>query len=131
MSRLLQRELETAIDGEVRFDKVSRALYSTDASVYQIEPLGVVIPKSPEAVIRAVTVAARHGVGITPRGGGTSQAGQSIGAGLVLDTSKYLNRVIEIDADRRRARVQPGVVLDDLNATLRQYNLRFAPDVSS
>ena len=71
---LIQRELEAAIDGEVRFDKVSRALYSTDASVYQIEPLGVVIPKSQEAVIRAVTIAARHGVPITPRGGGTWRA---------------------------------------------------------
>ena len=79
--RLLQRELEPAIDGEVRFDKVSRALYSTDASVYQIEPLGVVIPRSAEAVVRAVEIAAQHGVPITPRGGGTSQAGQSIGVG--------------------------------------------------
>src|SRR5688572_13860765 len=131
MSVLLQRELEAAIDGEVRFDRVSRALYSTDASVYQIEPLGVVIPKSAEAVVRAVTIAARHGVPITPRGGGTSQAGQSIGAGLVLDTSKYLNRVIEVNPDERWARVEPGVVLDDLNAMLRQHQLRFAPDVSS
>src|SRR5687767_15373757 len=127
----LQRELEAAIDGEVRFDKISRALYSTDASVYQIEPLGVVIPKSTEAVIRAITLAAKHGVPLTPRGGGTSQAGQSIGAGLVLDTSKYLNRVIEINPDQRWARVEPGVVLDDLNAMLRQHQLRFAPDVSS
>jgi FAD/FMN-containing dehydrogenase/Fe-S oxidoreductase len=131
MSVLLQRELERAIDGEVRFDAISRALYSTDASVYQIEPVGVVIPKSQEAVIRAVAIARRHGVPITPRGGGTSQAGQSIGAGLVMDTSKYLNRVIEINPDERWARVEPGVVLDDLNATLRQYQLRFAPDVSS
>jgi len=128
---VLQRELEQAIDGEVRFDRLSRALYSTDASVYQIEPIGVVIPKSAEAVIRAVTIAARHGVPITPRGGGTSQAGQSIGAGLVLDTSKYLNRIIEINPDERWARVEPGVVLDELNATLRQHQLRFAPDVSS
>ena len=131
MSVLLRRDLEEAIDGEVRFDRVSRALYSTDASVYQIEPLGVVLPKSAEAVIRAVTIAAKHRVPITPRGGGTSQAGQSIGAGLVLDTSKYLNRVIEINPDERWARVQPGVVLDDLNAMLRQHQLRFAPDVSS
>src|SRR5687768_1038444 len=131
MSVLLQRELEAAIDGEVRFDKVSRALYSTDASVYQIEPLGVVIPKSAEAVARAVDVAAKHGVPITPRGGGTSQAGQSIGAGLVLDTSKHLNRILEINLDEKWARVEPGVVLDDLNAALRQHNLRFAPDVSS
>src|SRR5687768_16949852 len=131
MSRLLQRELEAAIDGEVRFDRISRALYSTDASVYQIEPLGVVIPRSHEAVIRAVEIAARHGVPITPRGGGTSQAGQSIGAGLVLDTSKHLNRILEINPDERWARVEPGVVLDELNAVLRPHQLRFAPDVSS
>jgi FAD/FMN-containing dehydrogenase/Fe-S oxidoreductase len=131
MSVLLQRDLEAAIDGEVRFDAITRALYSTDASVYQIQPLGVVIPRSPEAVIRAVSIAAKHGVPITPRGGGTSQAGQSIGAGLVLDTSKHLNRVIEIDADERWARVEPGVVLDDLNALLRPHQLRFAPDISS
>src|SRR5918993_1467517 len=131
MSVLLQRDLEAAIDGEVRFDAITRGLYSTDASVYQIQPLGVVIPKSKEAVIRAVTIAAKHGVPITPRGGGTSQAGQSIGAGLVLDTSKYLNRVIEINPDGKWARVEPGVVLDDLNALLRPHQLRFAPDVSS
>jgi FAD/FMN-containing dehydrogenase/Fe-S oxidoreductase len=131
MSALLQRDLERAIDGEVRFDRVSRALYSTDASVYQIEPLGVVIPRTAEAVIRAVEVAARHGVPITPRGGGTSQAGQSIGAGMVLDTSKYLNRILEVNPDEQWARVEPGVVLDELNAALRQHNLRFAPDVSS
>ncbi len=129
--RLLQRELERAVDGEVRFDRVSRALYSTDASVYQIEPLGVVLPKSAEAVVRAVEIAARHGVPITPRGGGTSQAGQSIGSGIVLDTSKHLNRVLEVNADERWARVEPGVVLDELNAALRPHNLRFAPDVSS
>ncbi len=127
----LQSELEAAVDGEVRFDRVSRALYSTDASVYQIEPLGVVVPRSAEAVVRAVGIAGRHGVPITPRGGGTSQAGQSIGAGLVLDTSKYLNRILEINLDERWARVEPGVVLDDLNLALRPHGLRFAPDVSS
>ena len=131
MSAGLQHELEASVDGEVRFDKVSRALYSTDASVYLIEPLGVVIPRSAEAVVRAVGIAARHGVPITPRGGGTSQAGQSIGAGLVLDTSKHLNRILEINPDGRWARVEPGVVLDELNAALRPHHLRFAPDVSS
>jgi FAD/FMN-containing dehydrogenase/Fe-S oxidoreductase len=131
MSEALRRELAAAIDGEVRFDRVSRALYSTDASVYQIEPLGVVIPRSSEAVAQAVDIAGRHGVPITPRGGGTSQAGQSIGAGLVLDTSKHLNKILEINADEKWARVQPGVVLDELNAELRPFNLRFAPDVSS
>ena len=131
MGSSLQHELEAAVDGEVRFDRVTRALYSPGASVYQSEPLGVVIPKSSEAVIRAVNIAAHRGVPITPRGGGTSQAGQSIGAGIVLDTSKHLNRVLDIDPDERFARVEPGVVLDELNATLRQHNLRFAPDVSS
>ena len=131
MSLSLQGELARAVDGEVRFDKVSRALYSTDASVYQIEPIGVVIPRSPEAVVRAIALAARHGVSITPRGGGTSQAGQSIGSGIVLDTSKYLNRVLEVNPDERWARVEPGVILDELNAALRPHNLRFAPDVSS
>lgn len=131
MRSLLQRDLGAAIDGEVRFDKVSRALYSTDASVYQIEPLGVVIPQSAEAVATAVAIAAKHGVPITPRGGGTSQAGQSIGAGIVLDTSKHLNRILEINTDARWARVEPGVVLDELNAALKPHNLRFAPDVSS
>ena len=82
-------------------------------------------------MVRAVDIAARHGVPITPRGGGTSQAGQSIGAGLVLDTSKHLNRILEVNPDERWARVEPGVVLDELNAALRQHNLRFAPDVSS
>src|SRR3954453_3602380 len=96
----LRRDLEAQVEGEVRFDKVSRALYSTDASVYQIEPLGVVVPKSAEAVQQAITIAARHGVPITPRGGGTSQAGQSIGAGLVLDTSKHLNRILEVNPDQ-------------------------------
>ncbi len=131
MSLSLQRALETAIDGEVRFDRFRARLYSTDASVYQIEPLGVVIPRSAEAVVRAIALAAQHGVSITPRGGGTSQAGQSIGSGIVLDTSKYLNRVLEINPDERWARVEPGVVLDELNAALRPHNLRFAPDVSS
>lgn len=131
MTDALRRDLEAAVDGEVRFDTVSRALYSTDASVYQIEPLGVIVPRSRDAVVRTVEIAARHGVPITARGGGTSQAGQAIGTGLVLDTSKYLNRILEINPHERWARVEPGVVLDDLNAQLRQFGLRFAPDVSS
>src|SRR5688500_13663321 len=97
MSDALQRELRAALGGEVRFDRATRALYSTDASVYQIEPLGVVLPRSRDDVEAAVTIAGRHGVSITPRGGGTSQAGQAIGAGLVLDTSKYLSRVLEVN----------------------------------
>src|SRR6266478_6551352 len=127
----LRRDLEQRIAGEVRFDTVSRALYSTDASVYQIEPIGVVIPRTPDDVARAVDVARRHGVSITARGGGTSQAGQAIGAGLQLDTSKYLNRILEVNAAERCAWIEPGVVLDELNAQLRVNNLRFAPDIST
>ena len=130
-SDTLTRELAAAVDGEVRFDAATRALYATDASVYQIEPLGVVVPRSVEDVVETVRLAARHGVPITARGGGTSQAGQAIGAGLVVDTSKYLNRVLAVDPGRRPARVQPGVVLDELNAALKPHDLRFAPDVSS
>jgi len=127
----LQRDLEREIAGEVRFDRVSRALYSTDASVYQIEPLGVVVVRSAEDVIKAVQIAGRHGVSITARGGGTSQAGQAIGAGLQLDTSKYLNRLLEVNAAERWAWIEPGIVLDELNAQLRPMGVRFAPDIST
>jgi FAD/FMN-containing dehydrogenase/Fe-S oxidoreductase len=131
MTETLRDELERRISGEVRFDSVSRALYATDASVYQIEPLGVVVPRAHDDIVAVVDIARGHGVSITARGGGTSQAGQAIGAGLVLDTSKYLNRVIEVDVSRRWAWVEPGVVLDELNAQLRAHNLRFAPDIST
>jgi FAD/FMN-containing dehydrogenase/Fe-S oxidoreductase len=127
----LEAELKRAISGDVRFDRGTRALYATDASVYQIEPLGVVLPRSRDDVEAAVTIAARHGVPITARGGGTSQAGQSIGAGLVVDTSKHLNRLLEVNPGAATARVEPGLVLDDLNAALKPHGLRFAPDVSS
>src|SRR5438045_8591737 len=127
----LQRDLERELEGEVRFDAVSRALYSTDASVYQIIPLGVVVPRDDDDVVRAVQIAGRHGVSITARGGGTSQAGQAVGAGLQLDTSKYLHRVLDVDVAGRTAWVQPGVVLDELNAELRRHRLRFAPDRST
>ncbi len=127
----LRRELASQIEGEVRFDRVSRALYSTDASVYQIEPLGVVVVKSREDVIRAVRICSRFRCPITVRGGGTSQAGQAIGPGLQIDTSKFFNRVLEVNADARWARVEPGIVLDELNDHLLPYGLQFAPDVST
>jgi FAD/FMN-containing dehydrogenase/Fe-S oxidoreductase len=130
-SDALKQDLERSIAGEVRFDAVSRALYSTDASVYQIEPLGVVVPRTRDDMVRAVEIARRQGVSITARGGGTLQAGQAIGAGLQLDTSKYLNRILEVNADGRWAWVEPGVVLDELNAQLRPLGFRFAPDIST
>jgi FAD/FMN-containing dehydrogenase/Fe-S oxidoreductase len=127
----LENELRAAVQGEVRFDRVSRALYSTDASVYQIEPLGVVVPRTREDLIRIVQICARLRCPLTMRGGGTSQAGQAIGEGLQVDISKYYNRLLEVNVAERWVRVQPGIVLDELNAELRPHGLRFAPDIST
>jgi FAD/FMN-containing dehydrogenase/Fe-S oxidoreductase len=127
----LRRELESCIEGEVRFDAVSQALYSTDASVYQIRPLGVVVPKTRGDVMRVVQLCRKFRCPVTMRGGGTAQAGQSIGAGIVVDTSKYYNCLLEVNVEERWARVEPGIVLDELNAALRPHGLRFAPDVST
>jgi FAD/FMN-containing dehydrogenase/Fe-S oxidoreductase len=126
----LIRDLQKRIAGEVRFDQMSKVLYSTDASIYEIEPLGVVIPRTADDVLAAVDVCSRHGAAIVARGGGTSLCGQSIGRGVVLDLSKHLNRVLEVNVEERWARVQPGVVLDELNAQLAPHGLWFAPDVS-
>ena len=131
MNDTFERELRENIEGEVRFDKISRALYSNDASVYQIEPAGVVIPRHREDLIRVAAICRKHRAPITMRGGGTSQAGQAIGEGIVVDTSKYFNRLLEVNAEERWARVEPGIVLDELNAQLAGLGLRFAPDIST
>ena len=131
MTEGLQHDLEASLEGEVRFDPITRALYSTDASVYQIEPTGVVIVRSREDVIKTIKIARRHGVSITARGGGTSQAGQAIGRGLQLDMGKHFNRVLEVNEAERWARIEPGIVLDELNAQLLPHGLRFAPDIST
>jgi FAD/FMN-containing dehydrogenase/Fe-S oxidoreductase len=127
----LRQELEAHIEGEVRFDKISRALYSTDASVYRIEPLGVMVAKSREDIIRAVRICHKYRCPLTVRGGGTSQAGQAIGRGLQIDTSKHFNQLLELNAEERWARVQPGIVLAELNARLQSQGVRFAPDIST
>src|SRR5262249_23049319 len=105
--------------------------YSTDASIYQIEPLGVVIPKTVDDVQAVVQIAGEMGVPITARGGGTSLSGQSIGPGVVLDFSKYLNAILDVDPAARTTRVQPGVVLDQLNRALAGQGLQFGPDVAT
>src|SRR5947209_10737150 len=125
----LARHLRKHLAGEVRFDPTSRRLYSTDASLYQVEPLGVVIPRTVENLVTTVQVAAEARVPLTPRGGGTSLSGQSIGPGLVVDCSKYLNRILAIDPTARTARVEPGVILDQLNRTLAENDLLFGPEV--
>ena len=127
----LRADLEARLEGEVRFDPVSRALYSTDASVYRIEPAGVAVVRSRADVLEAIACARAHGCSITARGGGTSQAGQAIGPGLQLDTSRHFNRLLEVNVAERWARVEPGIVLDELNAELAPHGLRFAPDVST
>jgi FAD/FMN-containing dehydrogenase/Fe-S oxidoreductase len=127
----LEQRLKDSIEGEVRFDKISRALYSNDASVYQIEPAGVVIPRHREDLIRIIEICRRLRSPITMRGGGTSQAGQAIGEGIIVDTSKYFRRILEVNAEEHWARVEPGIVLDELNAQLIGLGLRFAPDIST
>jgi FAD/FMN-containing dehydrogenase/Fe-S oxidoreductase len=127
----LRREFEGRLQGEVRFDAVTRALYSTDASVYLIEPVGVVIPKNREDILRTLEICRRHRCPITMRGGGTSQCGQSIGPGMQIDISKFYNHLLEVNAEERWARVEPGIVLDELNAQVAPLGLRFAPDIST
>ena len=127
----LARRLEREIDGEVLFDAASRGRYSTDASIYQVTPVGVVVPRSVDAAIAAMQIALEEGVAILPRGAGTSQCGQTVGEALVIDDSKYLNRVLELDLENRRAVVQPGVVLDTLNAQLRAKGVWYPVDVST
>src|ERR1700682_5868475 len=127
----LAARLAREVDGEVLFDAASRGRYSTDDSIYQVTPVGVVVPRSAEAAIVAMQIAAEEGVAILPRGAGTSQCGQTVGAALVIDDSKFVNRTLEVDAAARRAIVEPGKVLDTLNAELRPLGLWYPIDVST
>src|ERR1044071_9174355 len=127
----LAARLPRELDAEVMFDAPSRGRYSTDASIYQVEPIGIVVPRSEEAARGAIAVAAAEGIPILPRGAGSSQCGQAVGEALVIDHSKYLNRVLSIDAQAAAAVVQPGIVLDALNAQLRPHGLWFPVDVST
>ncbi len=127
----LARRLAREIEGEVLFDAASRGRYSTDASIYQIDPVGVVVPKTERDARIAMQIAAEEGVPILPRGAGSSQCGQAVGAALVIDNSKYLNRIVSVDREQATAVVEPGVVLDALNAQLRPHGLWFPVDVST
>ena len=123
-----ETELRSVITGEVRFDRGSRALYATDASNYRQIPLGVVLPKDASDVEHALAIARKHGMPVMSRGGGTSLAGEATNAAVVLDFSKYMNAVLEIDYENKFARVQPGCVLDDLRDLAERRHLTFAPD---
>src|SRR5579872_5278880 len=124
----LESDLRTHVSGEVRFDDGSRALYSTDASNYRQVPIGVVIPKDVDDVIATVSFCYRYGAPIFSRGGATSLAGQCCNVAVVIDMSKYMNTVIEIDQQGKSARVQPGTILDDLRDAAEKYHLTYGPD---
>jgi FAD/FMN-containing dehydrogenase/Fe-S oxidoreductase len=128
---VLARRLRRELRGEVLFDAASRGRYSTDASIYQIEPVGVVVPRDENDALTALQIAVEEGIPLLPRGGGTSQCGQTVGAALVLDVSKHLNDIIAFDREARTVTVQPGVVLDHLNAWLKPHGLWFPVDVST
>ncbi len=124
-------ELHKHFTGDIRTDAASRILYSTDASIYQIEPMGVALPRTQEDLIAAVELAAKYKIPILPRGAGTSLAGQAIGNSLILDCSRWLDHIVEIDAESRSATIEPGVVLSALNFASAQHGLMFGPDPAS
>ncbi|UFW47113.1 MULTISPECIES: FAD-binding and (Fe-S)-binding domain-containing protein [Bradyrhizobium] len=127
----LERRLRSEMTGDVLFDPFSRGRYATDASFYQIMPAGVVVPKTMDEALRALAIARDEGRKVTPRGGGTSQCGQTVNDGLVVDLSKHLNRILSLDVEGRTCVVEPGIVLDDLNRQLKKHGLWFPVDVST
>src|SRR6266851_4945663 len=127
----LEQELRRRVEGDVRFDRYSRLLYSTDASMYQMEPMGVVGPRHADDVRAAIEVANRHGAPLLPRGGGTSLTGQAVNRAVVLDFTPHMAGVLEVNQDERWARVQPGLVQDELNDHVRPLSLLFGPDTST
>src|SRR4051794_36089687 len=127
----LERDLRAAVRGEVSFDAGHRAAYSHDASMHRQAPLGVVVPLDTDDVVAAVAVAREHGAPVLPRGGGTGLAGATVNAAVVIDASKHLTRVLDVDPERRLARVQPGVVRDELARAAAAHGLTFGPDTST
>jgi FAD/FMN-containing dehydrogenase/Fe-S oxidoreductase len=127
----LERRLRAEIGGGVHFDRFTRGRYATDASHYQIMPLGVVTPRTMEEAGRAIALAGEEGVSVLPRGGGTSQAGQTVNESLVIDCSKHLTRILALDVEGRRCVVEPGMVLDELNRQLKAHGLWFPVDIST
>jgi FAD/FMN-containing dehydrogenase/Fe-S oxidoreductase len=126
--RRLALELSREVRGEVRFSPGSRAVYANDASVYRQVPIGVVVPRRAEDVVATLEICRRHSAPIGARGCGTGLAGQTVNEAVMIDFSKYMNELVELDPDRRRARVQPGLVLDDLRDAAEEHDLTFGPD---
>ena len=127
----LQKDLARRVQGEVLTDHFDRGLYATDASAYQMMPLAVVVPKREEDIAEILDYASQNSIPILPRGGGTSQCGQTVTEGIVVDTSKHLNRLLDIDSDNLECQVESGIVLDELNRKLEPHNLWFPVDVST
>ncbi len=127
----LERRLKAEAAGEILFDPFTRGRYATDASSYQMMPLGVAVPRTVAEAERAIAIARAEGVTVVPRGGGTSQCGQTINHSLVVDCSKHLNKIVSLDVGARRCVVQPGIVLDELNRQLKPHGLWFPVDVST
>lgn len=127
----LAARLAREVTGDVLFDDFSRGRYATDASFYQIMPTGVVVPRTMDEALKALAIARDEGLKVTPRGGGTSQCGQTVNDGLVVDLSKHLNRILSLDVEGRTCVVEPGIVLDDLNRRLKKHGLWFPVDVST
>ena len=127
----LERRLKAELSGDVQFDRFTRGRYATDASHYQIVPVGVVAPRTIEEADRAIGIARAEGVTVLARGGGTSQCGQTVGESLVVDCSKYLTRILDLDVKGRRCTVEPGIVLDELNRQLKPHGLWFPVDIST
>src|SRR5579863_5422514 len=127
----LESRLRRETSGDVFFDSFNRGRYATDASFYQIMPAGVVVPRTIDEALRALAIARDDGRIVTPRGGGTSQCGQTVNDGIVVDFSKHLNRIISLDVENRTCVVEPGIVLDDLNRQLKKHGLWFPVDVST
>jgi len=127
----LERELRTRVHGELRTDRLTRAIYATDASIYQIVPDGVLLPRCTADIVAAAQLCGDHAVPLTARGAGTGLTGAAINRGLIVDCSRYFNRILALDPQGRTVRVEPGVVLDELNAVLKPHGLHFAPDVAT
>ncbi len=130
-TRDLEADLRTAVAGEVRFDEISKQLYSTDASIYQMEPIGVVVPRDADDVQAVLEIAGKNGVAVLPRGGGTGLSGQTVNHAIVVDFSKYMNNVLKINTEEKWVRTQSGITIDGLNNRLSSTGLFFTPDPST
>jgi FAD/FMN-containing dehydrogenase len=124
-------KLKKSITGEIKTDPITRVLFSTDASIHKIEPLGVVFPRTIDELIPIVQICNQYGISIIPRGSGSGLAGQAIGRGLVIDCSRYTNKLININPEEQSAIMEPGLILDDLNCETKKYNLQYGPDPAS